>query len=254
MKTMKRMLLCSLLLALSASAASASGLSLHWNTCTLGGGTQDATFACDDDFQFFDLVGQFQMPSALNGVTGVEFTLDLASAGTTLPAWWQYNAGECRDSQLGMLTGTPSTFFCPDWAANGSSGGLAAYDEGYFGPNTAHILGGWAVPLAKARNLTTTPNYFLFRLEFTTVGTVAAPVCSGCGVPVCIVFNGAKIVVPPVPGQPDGSVKISAARDPGGNFATWQGGAGTGTILGQSCPAATPTHKSTWGAVKSLYR
>jgi len=251
----KATLLCGMLLALTASVASAAGgVSIHWNACTLGGGVQDNLFPCNDDTFFFDLMGQFQMPSALNGVTGVEFTVDLASAGPSLPPWWQFNVGECRDSQMNVLEGTPSSAQCPDWAANGSSGGLAAYNEGAFGPNTAHILGGFAVPAAKAKNLTTTPNYFAFKVDISTANTVGPPSCPGCLVPVCLVFNGIKVVVPPVAGQPDGSIKISNPRDPGSNFATWQGGQGTGSVLGQSCPAATPTHKSTWGAVKSLYR
>ena len=249
----KALLLCGLLLLGTAGVASAAGLQFHWNACNAAG-TQDNTFPCDDDAAVFDIMGQFQMPAALVGVTGVEFTVDLAAASPSLPAWWQFNVGECRDSQMNILEGTPLASACPDWAANGASGGLAAYNEGTLGPNTAHILGGFAVPAAKAKNLTGTPNYFAFKVDLSTVGTVAAPVCAGCNIPVCIVFNGIKVVVPPVAGQPDGSVKISNPASPGSNFVTWQGGAGVGSLLGQGCPAETPTHKSTWGAVKSLYR
>jgi hypothetical protein len=238
-----------MLLALTASVASAAGLQIHWNACG-GAGVQDQAFACDADDAFFQAVAQFQMPVALSGVTGVEFTVDLASASPTLPPWWQFNAGECRDSQLAVTEGTPSAVACPDWAGNNASGGLAAYNEGAFGPNTAHILGGFAVAAAKARSLTTTPNYFVFNIIMSSANTVVGPpICPGCQVPVCIVFNGLKVV----PGTAQPTV-ISNAAAPGSNFVTWQGGQGTGTILGTVCPQATPTHKSTWGAVKSLYR
>src|SRR5262245_54366285 len=249
--TMKKILFCSLLLALSTTVASAAGLSLRWNACVAGGGVQDNSFACDADDQVFDLIGQFQMPTALSGVTGVEFVVDIAFEGAVVPAWWKFNAGECRDSQLNALTGSPSPAQCPDWAANGGVGGLAAYNEAYFGPNTAHILGGWAVPPTKARNLTATPNYFAFKLEITSTGTVAAPVCGGCNLGACIVFRGLKAALPPVDGQPDGSVIVTGPRAAGSDFATWRGGANVTTLLGTGCPRAVPVRDSSWGAVKA---
>ena len=245
----KSILFLGMLLLVTAGTASAAGLQIHWGACGASG-TQDQAFACDADDQFFQAVAQFQMSAALAGVTGVEFTVDLASASPSLPPWWQFNAGECRDSQLAVTKGTPSAVACPDWAGNNASGGLAAYTEGLFGPNTAHILGGFAVAAAKARALTATPNYFVFNIIMSSANTVVGPpICGGCNVPVCIVFNGLKVV----PGTNAATV-ISNASAPGSNFVTWQGGAGVGSLLGQGCPAATPTRRSSWGAVKSLYR
>ena len=251
----KATLLCGMLLALTASMASAAGVSIHWNACTLGGGIQNQSFLCDDDFAAFKAVGQFKMPAALNGVTGVEFGVDLATASPSLPEWWQFNAGECRAADgLAVTEGTPSAIQCADWAGNNSSGGLAAYNEHFFGPNTAHLLGGFAVPAAKARNLTTTPEYFVYNILLSSTGAVGPPVCDGCLVPACIVFNSVKVVTPPVLGQPDRSIVISDANAVGGNFVTWQGGQGVSSPHGVGCPAATATHRSTWGSVKSLYR
>jgi hypothetical protein len=231
--------------------ASAAGLNIHWNSCTLGGGVQNMNSLCNDDFLDFVAPGQFRMPSGLSGVTGIEFTLDLASASPALPAWWQYNNGECRATELSFNAVAPSGVGCPDWAGGTAQGGLAAYNEGAFGPNTAHILGGFAV--ATARNITNlTQDFFAFNMKIlgdnTTTGGSSGIACGGCDVAVCIVFNGVKVVTPTT------FIKISGPQSPGSDFITWQGGLGTGTILGTTCPQATPTHKSTWGAVKSLYR
>src|ERR1051325_7965243 len=231
----KSILLCGLLLAATCGVASAAGLNLHWNTCAAG----------------IVAAAQFQMPSALSGVTGIEVTLDLASASPTLPIWWQYNAGECRATELSMNGVAPSGAGCADWAGGTAQGGLAAYNEGAHGPNSAHILGGLAV--AAARNLTSlTQNFFAFNLKILGDNTTAAGsngvACGGCDVAVCIVFNGIKVVTPTT------FLQISGAQAPGSNFITWQGGAGVTSLLGQGCPAATATHKSTWGQVKSLYR
>ena len=250
-------LLCGMLLAFTASMASAAGVSLHWNHCTLGGGVQNQVFLCDDDFGAFKAVGQFRLPAPLAGVTGIEFTLDLATASPTLPPWWQFNTGECRASNLSLNAVGPIGESCPDWAGGTAAGGLAAYNEHAFGPNTAHILGGFAVAAARP-NLVATQDWFAFNMviltDNTTAGGSGGVACPGCDIAACIVFNGIKVVKPVTPGQPDQSVSITGAQIPGGNFVVWQGGLGTGTVLGQTCPAATPTHKSTWSAVKSLYQ
>ncbi len=251
----KAILLCGLLLVAATGSASAAGVSLHWNDCTSGGGVQNLNFACDDDLASFSATGQFRMPAPLNGVTGIELSLDLATAGPTLPAWWQFNEGQCRATNLSLNADTTGKVGCPDWAGGTALGGLATYTEGSSSPNTAHILGGFAV--GPPRNLTDlTQNFFAFNLvilaDNTTAGGSKGVACGGCDLAACIVFNQINVVTPfPLPLF---EVKISNSELPGGNFITWQGGAGVNSSLGQGCPAATPTRKSTWGELKSLYR
>jgi hypothetical protein len=50
-----------------------------------------------------------------------------------------------------------------------------------------------------------------------------------------------------------GSRKLTTPTAPGTNYVTWQGGGVpvVGPVVG--CPAATATHRSNWGEVKSLY-
>src|ERR1043166_1801338 len=247
--------LAAMLLAISLSTASAAGLNLHWDNCVAGGGVQNESFACDDDFAAFELVAQFQMPSALNGVTGIEYVLDLAAAGPTLPPWWHFRFDECRPNQLVVNTAAPIGVGCPDWAGGKASGGVnPLYVPGLLGPNTARIVGASEVSASNARDLTSlTANYFLANLliltDNTTTSGSSGVACPGCDVPVCIVFNRCLVATPNTLG-----LVINAAQTPGSNFVTWQGGQGVSTFLGSGCPAATPTPASTWGALKSLYR
>jgi len=163
--TQEPILLCGLLLVAATGVASAAGLSLHWNNCTAAGGVQNQNFACNDDLTTFSATGQFRMPSALTGVTGAEFTIEMATAGAALPAWWRVNAGECRDGHLNLDGLAAGKVGCPDWSGGKAQGGLAAYNEAVFGNNTAHILGGFAVRSIDARNLTDlTQSYFAFNL------------------------------------------------------------------------------------------
>ncbi|HEY6196425.1 MAG TPA: hypothetical protein VI504_15445 [Candidatus Eisenbacteria bacterium] len=253
---MKHALTCIALLALTSLSASAAGLTIHWNGCAGNPvSVQNLNFACDSDSESFHALAQFRIPSALTGVTGVECTLDIAFAGTTVPPWWQFNAGECRSGvnsfigpALQLHGAVPG---CPDWANGQALGGLAAYNEGAFGPNTAHILGGFAAPTPV--NLTsTTQDYLAFELvilsDNTTPKGLAGVACPGCAVPACIVFTRVKVIS----GQ--FVADLNSPQSPGSNFITWQGGAGVSSILGNGCPAATATLKSTWGRLKSLYR
>ncbi|HEY6193588.1 MAG TPA: hypothetical protein VI504_00975 [Candidatus Eisenbacteria bacterium] len=247
--------LAAMLLAIGVSTAPAAGLNLHWDNCVAGGGVQNKSFPCDDDFQTFELVAQFRLPSALNGVTGVEYVLDLAAAGPTLPQWWHFRFDECRPNQLLVNTVVPIGVGCPDWAGGLASGGVnPIYVTGLLGPNTARIEGGSFVSSANARNLTNlTADYFLVNLliqtDNTTTSGSSGVACPGCDVPVCIVFNRCLVATPNTLG-----LVINTAQTQGSNFVTWQGGQGVTTFLGSGCPAATPTRASTWGAVKSLYR
>jgi hypothetical protein len=83
----------------------------------------------------------------------------------------------------------------------------------------------------------------VFNLILVNSSTVDPGACAGCTVPVCIVLN--SITLRNLSFQELAS--LSAPVTPGSNFATWQGGTGA------NC-SAVPAKKTTWGAVKSLYR
>src|SRR5260221_8644723 len=251
-KMKKVTLLFGLLLVCTASLVSAApGLNLRWTACFGDGGLQNRASACTSNLgNAGAMVGSFEMPGNLNGVTGVELSLDVAVAASALPPWWQFNAvpvPECRSGSLSMNpTISLSAANCFDWANGHGAGGLPAYNEGTFGPSTPHSPGGFAVDPAFAANLIPGAEYFAFNLIVNNNNTTT---CTGCLNAACIVFNSINVV----PGT-NASVLITGAANASSNFVTWQGGAGVSSLRGQACPAATPTHHSSWGAVKSLYR
>ena len=239
----KALLLCALLLA-TATAASAAGLNLAWNNCIGDGGVQNLAFACNTNVGSRGFVGSFVVGSDIPVVNGNELVVDLSSASATLPDWWQFTtAGVCRQTALSIAAHNGTN--CPDMFEGQASMNIAAYQLAKHGlPNEARILCVNAVQAAAVVTLFAGQEYGIARWTITNSKTVGSPSCTGCTVPVCIVFNSANITTDA--GLND--TKLTAAAGPGSNFISWQGGAGT------NCPAAVPTKNATWGSVKSLYR
>jgi hypothetical protein len=250
--------LCVLLVALTSGVASAaSGVNLRWNNCFGDGGTANRALACDRNTGVSNvLVGSFQLGADLPQVSGIEIVVDIATAGTTLPQWWQFkNPGSCRATSLavnGVIS--PITVTCLDWSEGGAFGGLAAYNVGMFGPTTARIVGGLSIvpPLV---DLFAGQEYFGFNAAINNQKTIGTGACDGCTTPACIVCRSIQVQTPPVQGQPSRNVTLSGPTNgTDSEYVTWQGGAGATSYLGQGCPAATPTHATTWSRVKTLYR
>jgi hypothetical protein len=106
------------------------------------------------------------------------------------------------------------------------------------------------VPATSATPIVGGDELYDFTINITNQKTVGTGSCAGCTTPVCIVLNSINVVA-----QDNVEERLlSTPTAPGSNFITWQGGGNPsagGTI---GCPAATPTRRSTWGSVKSLYR
>ena len=231
-----------LLLAGTASLATADGLMLRWQDCSGDGGVQNRSFACDSNSGSNSLVGSFSLGIPLSDVNGDELVLDLASAGVTLPDWWRFrSAGSCR--QLALTIAAHDGIGCPDLFELQASMNIASYVVGTFGPNSARILSVNAVPPSLTVELAGGQEYAIARWSISNVKTVGTGACSGCATPVCILFNIAHITTY---GDLNNAI-IANAAFPGSNFASWQS-AGTTVCI------RTPTRNSTWGAVKSLYR
>lgn len=249
-----------LLAAVPTTGFAAQGLNLSWSRCYGEGlGTQNRNFACNQNTGVNIMVGSFVLSSNMPQVIGTEIIMQLASDSPTLPNWWAFkNTGTCRLSSLGMNTiANPADVVCVDWSAGQAVGGIGAYCT-----STSPCIGNPsatnvavpklinAVPQAAAMDLEAGVEYFDFHLTINNVKTVGTGACAGCQVPVCIVLNSIRVVDL----GDHNSRFISAAANPGSNFITWQGGGVPSTPQGTGCPAATPTRKSTWGSVKSLYR
>ena len=250
----KSILLCGLLLAATASLASAaSGVNLRWNACIGDAGASNRNFACNVNTGTNLLVGSFEVGADLADVSGNEIIVDLASADPTLPAWWQFrNAGTCRTSSMTFNTVlSAAAINCFDWANGGATGGVGAYNVGTPTPNCARLIAASAVPASGLAILTPATEYFSFNLLVNNLKTVGTGSCLGCQSPVCIVFNSLNLTTPIAANN---RKLFGPANGTDSNFATWQGGLGVTTSRGQGCPAATPTRSTTWGSVKSLYR
>jgi hypothetical protein len=263
----KTLLLTGVLLALSASLAAAAGLNLGWNLAcpTTTAAAVDMAFPCDDNTLSFTIIGSAVAPAGLSKVTAEELVFDLQEAGGVLSPWWHLEdvssaapAG-CRGSDpitnpAGSLSLTAafagaSTAVCKNYWQTSASGGQN-YVPGYGGPDRARLQGVFARTATSAGALTLNVQYYVANIGLDTQHTIPDPtdpnvyVCPGCHDGVCIVFNSCKFDQPP--GTPNGDVTV----DTNGTrqFVTWQGGQGT------ICPQQTPTHRATWGKVKSLYR
>jgi hypothetical protein len=241
---MKQLLLVFALLSVTATAASAAGISLRWNACLGDAGVQNLGFACDTNTGSRALVGSFQLASDLAGVHSNELVVDLAAASATLPDWWRFlSAGSCR--QLSLSISAYEGTNCPDLFVGKASMNIAAYlVPSGVGPNYARLLSVNAVQQASAVDLPAGQEYGIARWTINNQKTIGTGSCAGCATPVCIVFSSANIISLD---HPTG-IKLTEPAAPGSNYVTWQGGGGN------FCPAATPARNSTWGAVKSLYR
>jgi hypothetical protein len=233
------------------------GVNIRWDACFADGGTLNKNFACDTNTGSEKLVLSFVLPFDMPGVSGMEGVIDLASAGTTLPAWWAFkNVGTCRQISLGLNFVPPSTAVnCADWSNGQASGGIGAYNLGTTfsngGSNSARLVFAIAVPPSLLASPLALDEYFVGILTINHAKTVGTGACAGCATPVCIVFNSLKLTTQ-VPVN-DRTLK-TPSNFTDSNYATWQGGLGVVTNRGSGCPAATPTKPKTWGAVKSLYR
>jgi hypothetical protein len=248
----KAYLLCSLLLALAASVASAAaGVNLRWNGCIADGGVINKNFACNANTGTNTLAGSFELGADQHAVKEADIVVDLASASPSLPDWWQYfNVGACRRFAL-SIAADGCVAGGGDWAVGKASMNIAAYQLGNYGPNTARILCANAIQPTAVLDLFAATEYGVFRLSISNLKTVGSPSCAGCQTPVCIVFNSLKTITTT---NVDNRLLTGPTNGTDSDYVTWQGSIGVVTPLGQGCPQATPTRNATWGSVKAHYR
>jgi hypothetical protein len=239
---------------LVASAAHAGpGVNLRWDRCFGDGGVQNRSFACDTNAGSETLVCSFVLGEDLPLYLALQIVIDVAAADASLPAWWSFkNAGACRQPSLAVNpTIAATTVNCTDWASGSAAAGIGAYEIGARSPNAARLKLAFAIPATILVDLFKDTEYFSCNVRIDHAKTVGAGACAGCGVPVCIVFNSLKITSFEVAKD---RVVSGPANGVDSDFATWQGGGAPVVGVSVGCPAATPTRRSSWGAVKALYR
>jgi hypothetical protein len=113
----------------SVAAATPPGVALRWNSCFGDGGANNRTFVCASNTGVNTMVGSFSLPTAMNGVTGIETEIAIFSSDAALPAWWQlYSSGSCRQTSLTQNTiVSPVAISCLDWAEGAALGGIGGY-------------------------------------------------------------------------------------------------------------------------------
>ena len=234
---------CSLLALCASVASAAPGIDLAWTDCG-SAGTTSQTWTCDTNTGTpFTLFASFIPPAGINQFVGISSQMDFTSTTPVLPDWWQHGTGLCRGT-AGMtisfdFTSGPIAFVDP-WVGSAAFGSV--YNAGFVTPNRARLIVQGAIPTEEA--LDPAAEYYAYKVNLQRSKTSGTGSCAGCLVPMCIVLNDCQLFQNP-----------AAANDPDitnpgptGNFATWQA-----TSI-PNCPQSTPTHNSSWGKLKSLYR
>jgi len=233
------------MLALSVSLASAAGINLSWNDCGTFGTSAQSFDCASNSGSPFTMVASFVPPPAINAFVGVSSQVDITTTAATLPAWWQHGTAFCRSTTGMSVTfdfATNGPFNCAEIVSGQAAGGFA-YDIGFGAPNRARLRVQYAIPIDQASALDENTEYYSYKVNLLRAKTTGSGNCAGCSTPACIVLNSIQLFQPP-----------DQANDPeldnpiNSNYVTWQGASVPG------CPLSTPTHSSTWGQVKSLYR
>jgi len=249
----------------ASAALSPPGVNIRWNQCYDDGGAVNKAFACDSNSGSESLVLSLVLDTGMDSVSGMEIRIEFWSASASLPDWWQYvNTGTCRRTSFNFSTSPPpGSVNCSDWASGNATGGIGAYQVGASGPNMASIVVAEAVPPASLASLAPGGEYFICGLTINHLKTVGVPSCTGCNVPVCIVFSSLNVDTPVLANN---RRICTGAHNLASQLASWQGGQAVSPFVGgsvmtggprmtmQGCSDPTPTRSSTWGAVKSLYR
>lgn len=260
----KTLLLTGVLLALTASFASAAGLNLAWTNCAANG-TQNMSDLCDQNTLLgpnWHIIGSAISPVAIATGTPLFVAhrswLDVENASPTLDDWWRMAPGDCRAGQYSpahtnaTMTGTGCV---KTILGTGNTSAINNYTDNFGGNNPANSarLDMIAARADAGGTVTSTTQYQLFDVSILPSFATAdpndptAPVCAGCSDAACLVYQQAEL------DRADGSaitITGPSSAAPNRNWATWQGG----VVPGSGCPLAVPTQKATWGKLKSLYR
>jgi hypothetical protein len=249
------------------AAPTLPGINIRWDNCYADGGVMNKSFACDTNTGADLAVLSLQLDTGMSPVSGVEIRVSIKPAASALPAWWEFqNVGSCRQTSLNyLLSPVLPAGNCVDWGDGFQSGGFPStgYHLDEIGPGSAVAFMVAAVPPSNLQTLDAGTEYVVGALRLNHAKTVGAGSCSGCNTPVCILFTSLDVTTPV---RANDRLFTQGANGPASQIIHWQNGqltnlvnhcTGTFACTTQyDCLAATPTEarRSTWGAVKSLYR
>ncbi|MEQ1833846.1 MAG: hypothetical protein ABL977_12390 [Candidatus Eisenbacteria bacterium] len=201
-------------------------------------------FSCGISINDLPLFPALRLEAAVDSVLSAEVVIDVEVATDPLPTWWHMEPGGCHSTPPGWVASLATSSTCTDpWAGAGSAS-VQGWLVGTPGASTRHArllvaVGGLPGTLA---TLDAGVGYSLCRIALRSDNSLT---CEGCSVPACLVFN--SVLVRRLPGSTPESLVFSTPEAAGRNMIVWQGGTGA------DCQAV-PARRSTWGAVKALYR
>jgi len=251
----------------SAQAISSGGsIALNWDQCYGDGSIYNKTFACDTNSGVEEIVISATPPTDIPAVLAMQADIFLMSSGASLAPWWNLATG-CRSgppsalsASFNFTTDPPSSCLDP-W--QGAAAGGSAYTSGFPSPNgaRAQMVCAVAAPVAvlAGRELR------VAKVVINHSKTVGAGACAGCSDPMCIVLRIVEFDQNPGLGN---SFLVQPKAGTNSDLLTWQPGVTPQRTFvdcdpGQNphscektlqCVSVTPTSRSTWGAIKSMYR
>ncbi len=238
----KTLLLAGLLLALTASVASAAGISVAWgNDCWGLNPVSNYTWACNLNTNVnIRMMCTFKPVMTKATLVAADLYMEGMTEAAVVPEWWKLGAGECRGTALslsvdGANISDPAA--CLDlWQSQGG-GGIGLYSSE---DNRMHINAVWAVAdpvLAPAET-----EIMAAQFRVSAVKTLGTTACAGCLVPACWALNWINVGY-----LGDATPTILDSPYAGGNqILTYQ--------YSELPCRAVPARNTTWGQVKSLYR
>ncbi len=225
----------------AATLARAEGIAIGYHDCRAGGGFDGQLFGCTSTIITFPLFASFTLATPVDSVYAMELVVDVDVAADELPAWWRMDPGGCRAG--GWAADASLAGNCADaWNGKGSAT-AQGWLPGQPGASLRHgrLLVAASVLTDDAVALDADVSYTACRILLRTNNTMT---CDGCQLQACLVFN--SLLLRRLPGSSVEEVLLSVAESSGANQVTWQG-------AGADCQSV-PVRRSTWGAVKALYR
>lgn len=226
-------------------AAEAADIAFAWDDCRSGGGAALKTSGCGSDFGSQDLFASFMLDEAIEDAIGVVAVIDVQLGSSGLPDWWALQSGGCRVGELDAIATFTDRPDCADPWADASLGATALLQgitptQPRGGANQMRIYYAAAVPSAQAVDWAAGTTYHAVRLRLSNAHTTGVGACSGCTTPACIVLNGVELQ------RLTGPDVVLSGNGSSQHLVNWQG-------TSPDC-AAVPVVRTSWGALRSLYR
>ena len=234
-----------------------AGINLSWDDCGSAGSSRK-DFACDTNTGVpFRLIGSIAPNQTVGAVVGASAQINILGTQPQLPDWWKFGSAACRGSTaLGVSFDFQSSgpYTCTDlWLTRAQ--GMMTYQV--MNATDARILLSTALPQGETVSFDSGTEYYVFRLNLGRSRSTGTGSCAGCSMPACLLLDNVQLFQNPVEqNDPIDSAPANsnAASWHGAYLFTWDDFENGRSGIGCAPDLPTKAGRSTWGAVKSLYR